>query len=120
MFQEAGMESVCNDLVLVYIDNKPSFYARIEEILPDAKPGWWQVKLLVLTHPCQIYTWILDESQISGAQFTMGGTPVVLEKVVSPIAGKGTATDTQSGNNVEKTKKGGCKVVSIMDRKKDH
>jgi hypothetical protein len=113
------MKSECNDLVLVHIDNKPSFYARIEEISPDLKPGWWQVKLLVLIHPCEIYTWILDESQINGAPFTMGGTPVLLEKVVSPIAGKRTATETRSVNNVVEAKKGGCKVVSFTERKKD-
>ena len=37
-----------HDLVLAHIDNKPAFYARIEEITPDVKPGWWKVKLLVL------------------------------------------------------------------------
>lgn len=73
-----------NDLVLVHVDNRPGFFARIEEISPDVKPGWWQVSLLVLTVPLQIYTWILDDSQIDGAPFTMGGTPMMLEKVVPP------------------------------------
>ena len=73
-----------HDLVLAHIDNKPAFYARIEEITPDVKPGWWKVKLLVLTVPLQVYTWILDESQVNGAPFTMGETPIMLEKVVSP------------------------------------
>src|SRR5512146_2315313 len=73
-----------NDLVLVHVDRKPGFYARIEDIVPDVKPGWWQVKLLVLTFPLQVYTWILDESQVAGADFTMGGTPIRLEKVESP------------------------------------
>jgi len=74
-----------NDLVLVHVDNKPGFYARIEEITPDVKVGWWQVKLLVLTFPLQIFTWILDDSQIEGYPFTMGGTPLQLEKLVSPL-----------------------------------
>jgi len=73
-----------NDLVLVHVDNNPGFFARIEDISPDAKPGWWQVSLLVLTVPLQVYTWILDSSQIDGAPFTMGGTPMMLEKVVRP------------------------------------
>lgn len=106
-----------NDLVLVHIDNKPGFYARLEDISPDAKPGWWKVKLLVLTIPVQIYTWILDESQINGAPFTMGGTPVLLEKVISP------EPDTCHGNEESERKdpekKGGAKVVSLMDRKKE-
>lgn len=61
-----------HDLVLIHVDNKPGFYARVEEILPDVKPGWWQVKLLVLTFPMQVFTWILDDLQIEGTDFTMG------------------------------------------------
>jgi len=73
-----------NDIVLVYIDSKPTFFARIEDIRPDIKPNWWQVKLLVLTVPVQLITWILEEIQINGKEFTMGGRPIKLEKVVCP------------------------------------
>jgi hypothetical protein len=114
------MKTVCNDLVLVNIEHKPAFYARIEDISPDVKPGWWQVKLLVLTHPYQIYTWILDENQINGAPFTMGGTPIAMEKIVSPIVREEKATDSHPGNSNEEIRRGGCKVVSFLDRKKDH
>lgn len=78
------MSTGINDIVLANIDGKPAFFARIEEILPDVKPGWWRVRLLVLTVPLQVYHWILQEEQINGLPFTMGGTPVVLEKVVAP------------------------------------
>ena len=71
-----------NDLVLIHIDEKPATYARIEDIDPDVKPGWWRVKLLILTLPMQVATWILEKSQIDGTPFTMGGTPMRLEKVV--------------------------------------
>ncbi len=37
-----------NDLVLVHIENKPAFFARINEINPDVKKSWYQVELLVL------------------------------------------------------------------------
>jgi hypothetical protein len=112
-----------NDLVLVRIDNKPGFYARIEDITPDVKAGWWQVKLLVLTIPLQIYSWILDESQIDGAPFTMGGTPVLMEKVVSPEPappGRETssATPTSAGPGETQRKDVGAKVVSLAERKK--
>jgi len=113
------METSLNDLVLVIIDHKPAFYARIEDISPDIKHGWWQVKLLVLTHPCQIYTWILDESQINGAPFTMGGTPIRLEKVISPVAEKEKKIDSPQQSNNGEGRKGGGKVVSFLDRKKD-
>ncbi|TWJ33148.1 hypothetical protein [Geobacter argillaceus] len=109
-----------NDLVLVHVDHKPGFYARIEEIAPDVKPGWWQVKLLVLTFPLQIYTWILDESQVAGADFTMGGTPIRLEKVESlharPEEPAPTVPPVGKKNAAAKP---GAKVVSLLDRKKE-
>ena len=47
-----------NDLVLIYFEDKPLSFARIEEILPDAKPDWYHVKLLMLQIPPQYVTWI--------------------------------------------------------------
>ncbi len=110
-----------NDLVLVHVDNKPGFYARIDDISPDVKRGWWVVKLLVLTFPLQVYTWILDESQIDGASFTMGGTPLLLEKIESPVIHREAEATTQvtpaanatGGSETERPK-----VVSLLDRKK--
>ena len=108
-----------NDLVLVHIDDKPGFYARIEDITADVKPGWWQVKLLVLTFPLQLFTWTLDESQINGAPYTMGGTPVRLEKVVSPVVKDEKAgDDTPVAKTGNSEKREGGKVVSLSDRKK--
>lgn len=107
-----------NDLVLVHIDHKPGFYARIEDITPDVKPGWWQVKLLVLTFPLQVFTWILDESQIAGAPYTMGGTPVRLEKIAAPEQREEAPPRPAQQRDREKEKKGGEKVVSLHDRKK--
>ncbi len=67
-----------NDLVLVHLDNKPAFYARINDINPDVKRGWYQVELLVLSQPSQTLVWILEESHLQGQEFTMGGRPVKL------------------------------------------
>ena len=110
-----------NDLVLVYIDNKPGFYARIEDISPDMKRGWWQVKLLALSFPLQLFTWILDGSQIEGEPFTMGGTPVRLEKVVAPVE---PPVETEQPAHVKdapgpKRKREAAKVVSLAERKKE-
>jgi len=73
-----------NDVVLIYVEEKPGFYARVDNIIPDEKPGWWQVQLLVLTFPLQTFNWILDEYQLDGAGFTMGGTPLRLSEIVTP------------------------------------
>ena len=109
-----------NDLVLVHIDHKPGFYARVDDIAPDVKPGWWQVKLLVLSFPLQVFTWILDESQIAGAQFTMAGTPVKLERIVSPPARQDELASPAAVKAVPvgSEKKEAAKVVSLADRKK--
>jgi hypothetical protein len=67
-----------NDLVLVHLDRKPAFYARINDISPDAKRGWYQVELLMLSLPPQNLVWIMEEAHIQGEEFTMGGRPVKL------------------------------------------
>ncbi|SNB47807.1 hypothetical protein [Geobacter sp. DSM 9736] len=107
------------DLVLVHIDRKPGFYARIESIVPDVKPGWWQVKLLVLTFPLQVYTWILDESQVNGSPFTMGGTPVMLEKLISPVDEPGPPGEGVEQKPKQEGSSVASKVVSLADRKKE-
>lgn len=77
-----------NDLVLVHMAHKPAFFARINDINPDVKRGWYQVELLILTLPLQNLVWILEEAHLRGEEFTMGGTPMRLElippKVESP------------------------------------
>jgi hypothetical protein len=111
------------ELVLVYVDERPGFFARIDDISPDVKKGWWQVKLLVLTMPLQVYTWTLDTSQVDGAPFTMGGTPIRLEKVVSPVAAAtrsqrdaGSDGAPEARTNPEPNR---GKIVSLADRKRE-
>jgi hypothetical protein len=109
-----------NDIVLVHVDNKPGFYARIEDILPDVKPGWWQVRLLVLTFPLQVFTWILDEFQLEYAPFTMGGTPIRMEPVVSPMEEGHQQQELQELEKRKRQRQEGSssKVVSLADRRK--
>lgn len=72
------------DLALIHLEQKPAFFARVEDISPDYKRGWWHVKLFILTLPLKVVTWIIDDEQIRGAEFTMGGTPVRIEKIQPP------------------------------------
>ena len=69
------------DLVLIYYQEKPAVYARVEAIEPDVKKGWFLVTLLLLTLPAQTVTWILRDEYISGEPYTMGGQSMRLEKV---------------------------------------
>jgi hypothetical protein len=120
------------DVVLVYMDNNPAFFARIEEISADVKPGWFQVKFLVLQVPLLSVTWILREAYYNGDEFTMGGRPMRVEKVVAPVeqtAQPGAEDEAaisprpelvvQKKQKERKTGKQG-KVISLSDRlKKD-
>jgi hypothetical protein len=127
--------TVEGDLVLVYIRGKPAFFARIEQISQDVKPGWFQVKLLVLQIPLVVVTWILRETYINGEEFTMGGHPVTLTRVVCPEHAEQetpdlpeTSSDAPVGNKEKpagesatdpaKSAKSGEKVLSLVGRRK--
>ena len=69
------------DLVVVYYEDQPVVYARIDAIEPDIKKDWFQVSLTVLTIPLQTVTWILREEYVNGEGFTMGGKAMKLERV---------------------------------------
>jgi len=78
------MPTDIGDLVLVHVNRNPAFFARLESVQPDVKPGWYQAKLLVLQVPIRSVVWILRDAYIQGEEFSMGGAPVRLEKVVAP------------------------------------
>ncbi|MHC1727933.1 MAG: hypothetical protein AB9866_18345 [Syntrophobacteraceae bacterium] len=110
------------DVVLVHMDNKPAFFARIEEITTDVKAGWYHVKLLVLQVPLLVVTWILREAYYNGQEFTMGGHPMRIETVVAPQE-EGPEADPAETKRasakpelVEPKKEG--KVISMLDRLK--
>jgi len=68
------------DLVLIHFQGRPATFARVEDIRPQGRPGWFFCDLLVLTVPPQPMTWILEREQVDGAAFTMGGQPVRIER----------------------------------------
>ena len=108
--------AVENDLVLIHHEDQPVLFARIEEILPDAKPDWYHVKLLLLQIPPQVVTWILRDIYIDGQEFTMNGQRMRLEKVISPV-------EAVQAPEVETTPSsapsaGGGQVISLADLKK--
>lgn len=108
------MQCQVHDLLLIHIDGKPAVYARIEAMEPDVKPGWLRVRLLVLTVPLQVVTWILQPEQIDGLPFTMGGMPMRLERILPP------AIEPPGGGPPPESiapERGG-KVISLRQRKK--
>ena len=106
-----------NDVVLIYFEDQPISFARIEDISPDMKKDWYHVKLLLLQVPLQVVTWILRDIYINGQEFTMEGKKICLEKVVCP--------ETMVPSEIEKDilddkaeDKKGRKVISLADLNK--
>lgn len=121
------------DVVLVYIEEKPAFFARVEAIDPDVKPEWYHVKLLVLQIPLMVVSWILRRVYVNGEQFTMGGRPVRIVPVVAPAeeedfpplpekskAAEDSPKDPDEGGSPTPSQEGPNKgkVVSLADRRK--
>lgn len=73
-----------NDIVLIYLEESPVSFARVESILPDAKKDWYHIKLLMLQIPLQVVTWILKDEYINGESFFMNGKQMQLKKVECP------------------------------------
>ena len=109
-----------NDIVLIYFEDKPLVFARVEGITPDVKAGWYQIKLLLLQVPLQVVTWILRDVYINGGKFTMNGKRMRLEKVVAPAEPDKTEKAAVKEETTKKKPKEreGAKVISLADLKK--
>ncbi len=115
-----------NDVVLIYLEDAPVSFARVESILPDAKKDWYHIKLLMLQIPLQAVSWILKDEYINGAQFHMNGKKMRLEEVKSPIeeltaSDKPPATPNQAkieSDGTPQNKK--ADIISFSDLKKNH
>lgn len=102
-----------NDIVLIYADELPQVFARIDAIEPDIKRDWYHVKLLLLQIPLQVVTWILRDVYINGEIFTMEGRPMRLELVESPeppVESEHPSLESGEGDS--------AKVISLKDLKK--
>jgi hypothetical protein len=102
-----------NDVVLIYFEDQPISFARIEDISPDIRKDWYHVKLLLFQMPLQVVTWILRDIYINGQEFTMEGKKIHLEKVVCPEE-----TEPVEKEKATPQKPGGQKVISLADLKK--
>ena len=101
------------EIVLIYYQDQPATYARIESVDPDIKKGWYRVTLLLLSIPTQTVTWILRESYIDGEPFTMGGMSMRLEEVKRTPAKRET-----EGQSESKGKKGQIKTGKVIPLRK--
>lgn len=104
-----------NDLVLIYFQDAPLCFARIEDISVDHKPGWYHVKMLLLQVPVQVVTWILRDVYIQGEPFTMDGKKMRIQRVDVPEGGEEQAQEEEPPKPSE-PKTG--KVISLSDLKR--
>jgi hypothetical protein len=100
------------DVVLIYYEDEPTLYARIEAIETDVKKNWYQVTLLLLSIPAQVVTWILREEYINGTVFTMGGHAMKLERIDAPAISTDRRSEEQDAMKGDKPKKTG-KVIAL-------
>jgi hypothetical protein len=112
-----------NDLVLIYVEDKPMAFARVEDIQPDMKKGWFQIKLLILQIPPTIVTWILRDVYINGGEYTMGGQKMRIEKVIVPETSQPPAVEPSKNSepneqSQKKTQDPKSKIISLADIKK--
>lgn len=99
-----------NDIVLIYFEDKPTTYARVESIKPDVKKDWFILELMILQVPSQKLSWILRESYINGTEFQMDGNRIRLEKVPPAIHPDLKPAEKESNDNG---------VISFADHKKN-
>lgn len=105
-----------NDIVLIYLEDQPLSFARIEEIQADVKHDWYHVRLLLLNIPLQVVTWILRDVYINGEEFTMNSKRMRLEEVKAPQSAARideSQTDSRAANKTEADK-----VISFDKLKK--
>ena len=105
-----------NDIVLIYLEDDPISFARVEDICPDHKKDWYQIKLLMLQIPLQTVTWILKDLYINGEEFQMGGQKMRLEKVECPEEEMEETVEKDSAPKEEEKKSGD--IISFSDLKK--
>lgn len=113
-----------SDVVLLYLEDEPVSFARVESILPDAKKDWYHIKLLMLQIPMQNVTWILKDDYINGQSFHMNGKKMKLKKVESliedlPLSEPSVPPEkkTVQNDDSEKTKDN---IISFSDLKKNN
>jgi CHAT domain-containing protein len=76
-----------NDLVLIYVQDEPQVFARIEEIKPANKKDWYNVNLLILADvPPKKVVWTLKKEYINGTEFTMNGERMRLKELSTSFA----------------------------------
>jgi hypothetical protein len=116
-----------NDVILIYLEDAPISFARVENIAPDRKKDWFRITLLMLQIPLQTVTWILRDSYINGDEFQMNGKRMRLETVTAPreepafSGGKKISPKKQDPPQKPEPGQATANIISFADlKKKNH
>ena len=113
-----------NDVVLIYLENSPVSFARVESVQPDHKKDWFQITLLLLQIPLQEVTWILKDNYINGEEFQMNGKKMRIETVKNPKNAHDFPSDIKPVPQNQKPSETGNQasgqIISFSDLKKNH
>ena len=84
--------------------------------MTDQKKGWWQISFLILAIPLKTMTWILDDEQMRGQEFTMNSVPMQIKRVEAPAEEYAAAPEKESASPKKKQdKQDGGNVISMFD-----
>ena len=106
------------DVVLIYFENSPMAFARIESITADHKRGWYHVKFLLLQVPCEAVTWILRDTYIDGEEFTMNGKKMRIDNVVCPEDPFDEYDKHEETSKDDRKQEGGAEIITFRGSKK--
>jgi len=119
---QRSLMATINDVVLIYLEDNPVAFARVENIVPDHKKDWYQITLLMLQIPLQTVTWILKDDYINGGEFQMSGKKMRLETVKAPEEThdlpQEKKTDSQKEEPVDAQSSEPGQIISFADLKK--
>lgn len=103
-----------NDVCIIYVNDLPQGFIRIESIESDIKPGWYSVKFIELLFPIKVNTWKIDEEHLKGADINMKGFTFKLQ----PLACQVDKKNSMENEVIDKTNYG--TLINFMDWKNDH
>lgn len=103
-----------NDVCILYVNDLPQGFIRIESIEPDSKPGWYSVQFIELMFPIQVIKWKIDEEHLKGADINMKGFKFNLQLLNCQIEKK------QSEEVLDANKPNYGKVINLVDWKTNH
>jgi len=85
-----SLVAIPGSIILIISNQKEGIYAFVDDVIADVKPNWWRVTFQILLPTPDFKPlkrmWILDDQQIHGQEFTMGGIKLQLQKTQFKIS----------------------------------